>query len=130
MSFFKIVSIATSVLFIFLSFQLLFMTDSFVEDLGLQSSETASVLARRAAMFMLGISVLMFVSRNLNHSKERQIMCIATSITLFGLAFMGIYEFIRGTVNSSIFVAISIETVLWVSFGIILLKNRKVKVLQ
>ena len=130
MKFFKIVSIATSVLFIYLTIQLLFMTNSFIKDLGLDPSEAASVLARRAAMFMLGISVLMFSSRNLSHSKARQFICIATGMTLFGLSFMGIYEFFRGTVNTSIFIAISIETILWVSFGIILLKNRKASIIH
>ncbi|WP_321317956.1 hypothetical protein [Labilibaculum sp.] len=124
MNFYKIVSVTTSVLFIYLTIQLVFMSDSFVSGMGLQPSETASVLAKRAAMFMLGISILMFASRNLTPSKARQIICIATGITLFGLAFMGSYEFIRGSVNSSIFIAIGFETVLWISFGIILLKNR------
>jgi hypothetical protein len=125
MNLFKIVSIATSALFVFLAIQLLFMSDSFVNDLGLQASESTSVLARRAAMFMVGISVLMFAARNLSHSKARQIICLATGITLFGLACMGSYEFIQGTVNSSIFIAITIETVLWISFGIVMFKNRK-----
>jgi len=122
--FYKIVTIATSVLFIYLFVQLFFMSDSFVEGLGLQSSEATSILARRTSMFMLGISVLMFGTRNLPHSKARQLICMATGITMFGLSCMGSYEFIRGTVNSSIFVAIICETILWISFAIILFKNR------
>lgn len=129
-SFYKIVCIVTSVLFVYLAIQLLFMPDSFVQDLGLQPSLTATVLARRAAMFMLGVSVLMFASRNLHPAKARQIICMATGITLFGLSFMGSYEFIRGTVNASIFVAIITETILWISFGIIILKNRNSKTAQ
>lgn len=125
MNFFKILSIATSILFIYLFFQLFLNSVSFVKGLGLQPSETASVLARRASMFMLGISVLMFGARNLPHSKARQIICMATGITMFGLSCMGGLEFIRGTVNYSIFIAVIIETILWISFGIVLLKNRK-----
>ncbi len=127
MNFYKIVSIATSLLFICLAFQLIFTPDSFVSDMGLQPSLTSSVLARRTAMFMLGISVLMFASRNLIHTGARQIIAMATGATLFGLSLMGSYEFINGTVNNSIFIAIGIETVLWISFGIILLKNRNQK---
>jgi hypothetical protein len=126
MNLFKIVSIITSVLFLYLSIQLLFMTDSFVTDLGLDPSVASLFLARRAAMFMLGVSVLMFASRNLQHSKARQIICLATGITLLGLSFMGSYEFIRGTVNTSIFIAISVETLLCGSFCIIFFKNRNV----
>lgn len=122
-SLFKIVSITTSALFLYLFVQLLFMPDSFIKDLGLQPSEAGCVLARRASMFMLGISVLMFGARNLPHSKARQIICMATGITLFGLSCVGSYEFIRGTVNSSILIAITCETILWISFGIILFKS-------
>ncbi|WP_321424185.1 hypothetical protein [uncultured Bacteroides sp.] len=120
---YKIVSIATSALFLYLFVQLLFMPDSFIKDLGLQSSEAGQVLARRASMFMLGISVLMFGTRNLPHSKARQTICMATGITLFGLSCVGSYEFIKGTVNSSILVAIICETILWLSFGVILFKS-------
>jgi len=121
--FYKIVSIATSVLFIYLFVQLLFTPSSFIEGLGLEASEAGCILARRASMFMLGISVLMFGTRNLPHSKARQVICMATGITMFGLSCMGSYEFIKGTVNSSILIAIICETVLWVSFGIILFKK-------
>ena len=122
-SLYKIVSVATSLLFIYLFVQLLFMPGSFIKDLGLQPSEAGSVLARRASMFMLGISVLMFGTRHLPHSKARQTICVATGITLFGLSCVGSYEYIKGTVNSSILIAIICETILWVCFGIILLKN-------
>jgi hypothetical protein len=123
LSLYKIVSVATSALFIYLFVQLLFMPTSFIKDLGLQPSEAGSVLARRASMFMLGISVLMFGTRNLPHSKARQTICMATGITLFGLSCVGSYEYIKGTVNSSILIAIICETILWISFGIILFKN-------
>ncbi len=122
-SLYKIVSVATSLLFLYLFVQLLFMPTSFIKDLGLQPSEAGCVLARRASMFMLGISVLMFGTRNLPHSKARQTICMATGITLFGLSCAGSYEYIKGTVNSSILIAIICETILWVFLGIILIKS-------
>jgi hypothetical protein len=126
--FFKIVSIATSVLFVYLFSQLFFISDSFVRGLGLEPSVTSLVLSRRASMFMLGIAILLFASRNLPQSKTRQIICFSTGTTLFGLACMGSYEFIKGNVNSSIIIAISIETILWISYGIIILKDRNSKI--
>jgi hypothetical protein len=124
MNSFKIVSIATSALFIFLFSQLLFNSDYFLIDLGLQSSDATSVLARRASIFMLGISILLFRSRNLPHSKARQYICLSTGITLIGLTCMGSYELTRGSVNSSILQAMIIEVVLGCSFLILLFKNR------
>lgn len=130
MRFFKIISILTSVLFVYLFFVLFIDPDSFLNDIGLQSSQTASIVGRRATIFMLGISVLMFGSRNLPHSKARQIICLSTGITMLGLACMGSMEFIRGTVNTSIFTSIIIETTLGISFAIIFLKNIKTIIVQ
>lgn len=101
------------------------MSDSLVRDWGLEPSIASLVLARRAAMFMLGIVVLTFASRNLPASKARQIICLSIGITLFGLSCMGTYEFINGHVNSSIIVAITTETILWLSYGIVIIKDRK-----
>lgn len=121
--FYKIVTTATSLLFIYLTVQLLFASDAFVQDMGMQPSAATAVLAKRAAMFMVGISIMMFASRNLPYSHARRIICLATGVTLFGLSIMGTYELIRGTVNHTIIVAITIETILWMSFGFILLKD-------
>ena len=130
MKFYKIVCIATSVLFIVLCLQLLLCPTSFVKDMGLQPSKATSVLARRASMFMLGLSILLFFSKSLPHSKARQFICISTGVTMIGLACMGSYERFMGTVNSSIFIAIVIETILGLSFLIIFFKYRTAKFIQ
>jgi hypothetical protein len=124
-NFFKIVSAITAVIFAYLFLTLLLDSETFIIDLGLQSSEPALILARRASIFMLGISVLMIGSINLPNSKARQIICLATGITMFGLSCTGTYELIKGTVNTSMLTAIIIETTLWVSFGIIFFTNRR-----
>ena len=123
--FFKVLCTLTAVLFAYLCFTLLFNSETFLIDLGLQPSESTKILARRASMFMLGISVLMFGSINLPHSRARQTICLATGISMLGLSILGTYELVRGTVSSSILTAIIIETILWISFGVIFLKNRK-----
>lgn len=124
-SFYKIINIVTSILFVYLFSQLFFWSDAFVKDLGLEPSIASLVLARRASMFMLGIAILMFFSRNLPASKTRQIICLSTGVTLLGLACMGTFEFITGNLNSSIMVAIVIESILWISYMIILIKDWK-----
>jgi len=126
-SFYKILSIATSLLFIYLFCLLFFMSDTLITDLGLEPSTATLVLGRRVAMFMLGIAVMMFASRNLSASSARQIICLSIGVTLFGLSCMGIYEFINGNVDSSISVSIVVETILWLSYGIVILKDRKEK---
>lgn len=126
--FYKILCLFTGVLFVYLFFTLFLNSKNFLIDLGLDASEAAIVLTRRAAMFMLGISVLMFGSFKLTHSHARQMICVATGVSMLGLSIMGAYELNKGTVNSSILVAIVIETILWLSFGFVFFKNRAVKV--
>lgn len=130
MNFFKIISVVTSLLFIYLFFQLFINSDAFVTGLGLHPSETVSILCRRTSMFMLGISLLMLGSINLQPSKARQNISLATGITMIGLACMGSFELIRGTVNTSMLTAITIETILGTSFLILFFKYRRVKTIQ
>lgn len=129
-SFYKILCIGTSLLFLYLFVLLFFMSATFITDIGLEPSRASLVLARRAAMFMLGISFLTMISRNLLPSKERQIICITIAIMLLGLSCMGIYEFIQGNVNSSIIPSIVIETALWLSFGRVALLNKMQEVIK
>lgn len=126
-SLFKITSIGTSALFVYLFIEFLFTPDSFVTGLGLISSDASTLLARRASMFMLGIAILMLGASNMSPSKARQTICLATGITLLGLSCTGWFEFLQGNVNLGIFVAIGCETILWVCYAIILIKTEKEK---
>lgn len=126
-SFYKLLSGFTAILFAYLFLKLLLDTQSFLSDIGLQSSEGARILAQRASMFMLGISVLMFGSNKLPHSRGRQAICLATAISMLGLSILGAYELSKGTISSGIIPAIVIETILWLSFGYVFIKNLRSK---
>jgi len=125
-NFYKVLSILTSVLFVYLFFLLLLNSESLIIDVGLEPSVSSAFLAKRTSTFMLGISVLMFSSRNLLPSKARQNICLATGTTMLGLSIMGTYELVNGNINSSILPAILIELAVAISFGIIFYRNRKV----
>ena len=128
LNFYKVVSIITAALFVFLFYQLFFCADAFCQNLGLEPSVATSVLSRRTSMFMLGLSVLLFSSRNLPPSKARNYICLSTGVTMVGLACMGSYELWMGRVNTSILSAIAIEIPLGMSFLLLLFKNRKVEI--
>lgn len=125
MNLFKIIGIITSLLFAYLFVTLLTKPEGFCVGVGMQANETASVIVRRAAMFMLGISVLFACSFNLKHSRARQNICISTAITMLGLACMGSYEYARGVASSSIFVSVIIESIIGIAFLIVFLLNLK-----
>jgi len=127
MKLYKITCMGTSLLFVFLFIQLFLTPVSFVESLGLPSSVATSVLCRRASIFMLGLSVLLFFARKLPHSSIRQSICLSTGITMVGLACLSSFELIRGTVNDSMWTAIIIESISAVLFWVVFFKNMRTK---
>ena len=129
-NFFKGLSIITALICACLFFTLLLNSDLLLNSWGLQSSVTTYFLAKKASIFMLGISVLMFCSKDFAPSKPSQIICLATGITMLGLACMGSYELIMRNVNSSILTAIIIETTLGASFGRVIYMNRNIETIR
>lgn len=127
MNYFKVVSTITAALFSYLFVMCLFHATGFVDDMGLSSSVATGILARRASMFMLGIALLATGSRSLPHSAARQTICLAIAVPLLGLACLGSYELVRGTVNSSMLIAIACETTLAVAYGAIFVVNRNTR---
>jgi len=127
MKLYKIATIGTSLLFVFLFAQLFFTPVAFVEDLGLEPTLATSILCRRTSMFMLGLAILLFGVRKLEHSSIRQTICLSTAITMTGLACLSSFELIRGTVNNSMWVAIIIETLSATLFWITFFSNMKTK---
>lgn len=115
-SIFKITSIATAVLFTFLFIQIFFMPGAFITDIGLTPDTASIVLIRRASLFMLGLAVLMFLSRNIPASKARIYLSISMSVIFFSIAINGISGYLYGNYNSSIFIAVIIESVLGLAF--------------
>jgi hypothetical protein len=122
---YKLLSIAASLLFLYLFYELFFCSTEFITSLGLKASDAIPILCRRTAMFMLGLSILLFTSSGLPASAARSYISFSTGITMLSLACMGTYEFLRGTVNSSILIAISIETIFGALFILTFLSDRK-----
>jgi hypothetical protein len=103
MNLFKIISIITSTVFIYLFLKLLLDPASFAIDIGLEQAKSALIILRRASVFIFGIVILLLCSMNLPRSKSRQYICLSIGIAKLGLACDGTFEFIIGTVNNSIF---------------------------
>ncbi len=124
-SLFKITSIATAALFIFLFIQTFFTSEAFITDMGLVPDTASIILIRRASLFMLGLSVLMFLSRNLPVSKGRIYLSISMTVIFSSLAINGSSGYLYGNYNSSIFIAISIESILGLAFVLNIITDRK-----
>ncbi len=124
---FKILSIFTSGLCLYLFCLLFFFPQSLFNDFGIEGSEIAYFLSRRTSALMLGISVLTFLARNITHSKTIQAISLSVCVSMIGLAITGSYELIRGFVSSDILISIFIESVLSISFFYIWFSDRQKK---
>jgi hypothetical protein len=127
---FKMLSMCTSALCFYLFCSFLFAPQSFLADLGIEGTETAYFVGRRASMLMLGFSVLLFLGRNTAHSPARQAIALSICVAMLGLSLTGIYEFTRGFVANGILIPIAVELVLAASYFYIWLTSRQVGALQ
>ena len=113
---YQIVSYLTAALYFYLFVMLLFFPGSFLNGIGIETTESAEFLAKRAAMLILGFAVLTFFGRKISHSPARQVMALAIGVNMAGFALMGLFEFWRGFVNAGILTAVTIESILAASY--------------
>ena len=122
---FQVLSMCTSALCFYLFCSLLFAPQSFFADLGIEGTETAYFVGRRASMLMLGFSVLLFLGRNTAHSPARQAIALSICVAMLGLSLTGIYEFARGFVANGILMPIAIELTLAAAYFYVWLTNKQ-----
>jgi hypothetical protein len=73
------------------------------------SDPATIVMSRRAAMLFLGLSIIVWRSRNETASPLRQTVCFGVSAAMGGLLCLGLIEFINGTVGIGIALAVVTE---------------------
>lgn len=75
----------------------------------LDSPSGTDVMSRRAAMLFLGLSVLVFRTRNAPPSPLRASVSLALGITMAGMLGLGIFDLTRGAVGWGILPALGVE---------------------
>ena len=124
---FKQLNIVTSIICLALFIILLIIPESVFLLFGAEGNETAYIIARRASMFFMGYAVISFFSRTAQPSAIRQAISLGIALSMLGLLVLGIFEFMHGTFGSGIFLAVSLEVFLFVSYLSIWLADRKDK---
>ena len=76
-------------------------------------------------MLFLGYALITYFSRFAENTELRQVIILGLALTMFGLALLGLFEFLRGYVGTGIFLAISAETFLSVTYLSIWLSSKK-----
>ncbi len=100
---------AVAALFVVLFFLLLITPEFIFWLFGVPQSETANLIARRAAMLFLGFSVVSWSARNAPPSPLRTGFSLGIVVSMAGLACTGTYEFLRGFANWPIMLAVATE---------------------
>ncbi len=111
---YKSTSLAAAALSATLFALLLVVPDLIFLIFGVEGSETARLMSRRAAMLFLGFALITYLGRDAQNSILRQAVCLGMAATMFGLAATGIFEFVRGFAGLGILLAVLAE----IGFGL------------
>lgn len=122
---FKTLGLITCGLSIVLAILLLFFPAVIFMLFGITGNEAAYFISRRAAMLFIGYAVIACLSRNAQPSEGRQAITLGIACSMSGLAILGLFEFVRGFVGSGIFLAVSAELFLAVSYFTLWQSDRK-----
>jgi len=122
---YRVLNLITSVISIILFISLLFFPEPIFMLFEIYGNESAYFISRRAAMLFLGFAVIFYFSRNAKNTDTRQSILLGLTLSMFGLAILGVFEFMRGFAGVGIFLAVGTELFLAVSYGSIWLSSRK-----
>lgn len=72
----------------------------------IESTPSAIVMSRRAALLFLGLSAVIFLTRNTTDLQTRRSISIAIALTMGGLVILGCFDLLRGNVGLGIILAV------------------------
>ena len=122
---YRVVSYITTALYLYLFVFLLSDPHSFLQSVGIEGTESAYFLARRASMLMLGFAIVSFFGRNAPSSVARQAITLSIAISMAGLCGMSSFEYARGFANAGILTPAIVESVLAVMYFLLWLSNKQ-----
>jgi hypothetical protein len=93
---------------------------------GIAPTGSALFMARRAALFLAGLSALMTLLRDLPPGARQFRISVAAGAMLAAVAALGIWEVARGVAGAGIWGAIAVECTLALSFGLYAPKARRI----
>lgn len=118
---FRHLALLSSVLVFGLSAAWMFAPELMLTQWGVQYSDGAGLVSRRAAAFYAGIALMLLLARNAEASKTRFALAKGVSLTCLILATLGILEWQSGSATAQILIAVCLEIILAAAF---LLSNK------
>lgn len=119
---FKYLSTVSSV-FCFGTFAILMMYPRIIYLLfGIESSASADVMSRRAAILFLAVGTILWRSRDLPEGNARAGLAVGMFVFMAGFVVLGLVELLRGAVGPGILLPVAVELV----FGILFVRHTRV----
>ena len=121
---FKIMSVLTATLYLYLFLSMLLYPETVSRDFGIAGTEAVCFLVRRASSLMLGFAVLLLLARNESASGPRRMVSLVVSLNMAGFAVSSAHGLLGDYVGISLLAPMLIETVVagvylyfWLSDG-------------
>ena len=77
---------------------------------GIEQNPLGDFMSKRAAMLFVGLATLCWLARTSQTTEVQRLVAAAIGLSMGGMAFLGVYEFIRGNAGVGIWLAIIAET--------------------
>ena len=85
----------------------------------INGSDSTLLVARRGAALFLGLAVMLWLTRKAESSPTRDAIAVGFSVSCAALAALGIYDFVAGYAGIGILAAVTIESMLALSFALV-----------
>jgi len=121
---FKTLSQALASLTAALSLSLLFLPQSVLWVFGVEPTESALFISRRAGALFIAFAVIAYLGRTAAPSSLRQAVCLGLSLSFGALAVLGIFELTRGYAGPGILFPIVAETLFAYAYWLIWRNSR------
>jgi hypothetical protein len=105
-------SIATAALSLCLFVCLLLFPGAIFALFGMEGTESAEIMSRRASMLFMGFAVICWSARNAEDSASRRAVSAGLATAMLGLAGTGLFELGRGAVGLGVLPAVVAEVTL------------------
>lgn len=109
---FRSLAILIALLFLALTFTLMFAPQRLLADWGIALTPSVSLVSRRAAALYAGVAVMFWSARNAEPSPARSALMKGLGVACLMLASLGIFEWTAGHAAQGILVAVVIEVML------------------
>ena len=113
---FRSISVLTALICAVLFALLLLSAASYIATYGVGADAGSMFMVRRASPIFLGFAVMLWLARDIGPSPIRNALCCGIAAAFAGIAFTGVFEYMRSVASAAILIATAGELLIAVLF--------------